>query len=195
MAAFGHTFSQPRDALHLALPRLYKFSIVLTANEQVARALLRGTCRALTNRQDWRGGEREHLIDALSRMYALWMGKLAEDPGLQNKSAPDPRLFAGSASKSPLAGNAHFAKFIANLPSQQRSVLYLVYGEGVSYDEAAEIMSLNMLALMKLLARGHLALAHWLDHRGLAEGGARDESQQFLGQMGFPLAGPSERAA
>jgi RNA polymerase sigma-70 factor (ECF subfamily) len=102
-------------------------------------------------------------------MYALWAAKIAEDPGLHGKFPPDPRIFKGALVKGPISGNAHFASFISKLPSSQRGVLYLVYGEGASYDEAAEITGVNMLSLMKLLARGHLALSHWLDEKGLSE--------------------------
>ena len=102
-------------------------------------------------------------------MYALWIAKLSEDPNIQKRCQPDPRLFGALLPKGALAGNAHFAKFVANMSSSQRAALYLVYGEGASYDEAAEVTALDMLSLMKLLARGHVALSQWLDHRGLSE--------------------------
>jgi RNA polymerase sigma-70 factor (ECF subfamily) len=102
-------------------------------------------------------------------MYALWIAKLSEDPNTQKRCQPDPRLFGALLPKGALAGNAHFAKFVANMSSSQRAALYLVYGEGASYDEAAEVTALDMLSLMKLLARGHVALSQWLDHRGLSE--------------------------
>ena len=93
--------------------------------------------------------------------------------------------------KGALAGNMHFAKFIATLPFAQRSALYLVYGEGVSYDEAADVTGMNMLALMKLIARGHLSLSHWLHQRGLAaegEGPAHvDERRPVADDDPWPL--------
>jgi RNA polymerase sigma-70 factor (ECF subfamily) len=55
------------------------------------------------------------------------------------------------------------------MPSQQRGALYLVYGEGASYDEAAEIVGLNIMALMKVLSRAHLALGAWLDQRSVTQ--------------------------
>jgi RNA polymerase sigma-70 factor, ECF subfamily len=154
------------------LPRLFKFALVLSANEELARALLRSTCRSLVTRRNWQEDDRDCLIDAFRHMYALWATKSSDDPNIQLRCPPDARLFTGSAVRGPLAGNAHFAKFITSLTSSQRAVLYLVYGDGSSYDEAAEITGLPIQTLMKLLARGHLALSHWLDHRGLGEGGA-----------------------
>lgn len=170
MANLGQS-PQQREIIHKALPRLYKFALVLTANEDLGRALLRSTCKTLLNAQsDWREEDPARLTNAFRRMYSLWSAKIAEDPELVKKCPPDPRIFAGAFSKGPLAGNAQFGKFIANLPATQRGVLYLVYGENSSYDEASEITQLNMLTLMKLLARGHLALTDWLDGNG-ADGG------------------------
>ncbi len=182
MANYGQLSGQQRDAVHKALPRLYKFALVLTANEELARGLLRGTVKAMNTRSEWREEDTYRLTIAFRRMYALWSAKMDEGPGIQRKCPPDARLFTGTFTKGPLAGNLQFGKFIANLAPAQRGVLYLVYGEGASYDEAAEVTALNMLALMKLLARGHLAMTHWLDQRGLAEDGKRFELNPYLEQ-------------
>jgi RNA polymerase sigma-70 factor (ECF subfamily) len=169
MASYGQVFSQQRDAIHKAMPRLYKFALVLTANEELARGLLRGTVKSMHIRNEWQDEDASRLTAGFRRMYALWSAKLDEDPAIQKKCPPDARLFVAAFAKGPLANNAHFARFIANLAPAQRGLLYLVYGEGASYDEAAEVTALNMLALMKLLARGHAALTQWLDQRGLVE--------------------------
>jgi RNA polymerase sigma-70 factor, ECF subfamily len=170
MAAYGQIFSQQSGAIHKAMPRLYKFALVLTANEELARGLLRGTVRAMHIRNEWQDEDTSRLTAGFRRMYALWTAKLAEDPALERKCPPDPRLFVAAFAKGPLASNAQFARFIASLPAAQRGVLYLVYGEGASYDEAAEVIALNMLALMKMLAQGHAALTQWLDERGTVDG-------------------------
>jgi RNA polymerase sigma-70 factor (ECF subfamily) len=171
MAAYGQVFSRQRDAIHKSMPRLYKFALVLTANEELARGLLRGTIRAMHIRNEWQDEDASRLTAGFRRMYALWSAKLDEDPALQKKCPPDPRLFAAVFTKGSLAGNAQFARFIATLPAAQRGVLYLVYGEGASYDEAAEVAALNMHVLMNLLAQGHSALTKWLDQRGAVDGG------------------------
>ncbi len=177
MASFAQPRSRPRDSSQSVSARLYKFALVLTVNEELARALLRCALKALNTRNETPDEEPDHFMGAFRRMYALWSAKLGEDPDIQKKFPPEPRVLASGLPKGPLAGNAHFGKFIANLPSQQRAALYLVYGEGASYDEAAEVTALDLLALMKLLARGHLALAHWLDHRGLSDGAGRAEAE------------------
>src|SRR5262245_44984800 len=137
MATNGQSSSH-RDAIHRALPRLYKFALVLSANEELARALLRATVKSLDTRNEWRVEDRENLTGPFRRMFMLWTGKMAGDPAIQKKCQPEPRLFATAFINGPLTGGAQLAKFIAGLPSQQRGVLYLVYGEGASYDEAAD---------------------------------------------------------
>ncbi len=173
MASFGPVPSRSRDALHSAIARLYKFALASTVNEELARGLLRSTFKGLNSRKDFAWDNRDHFIEAFRRMYALWSAKLAEDPNIHKRCQPEPRLFAASLPNGPLAGNTHFAKFIANMSSPQRTALYLVYGEGMSYDEAAEVTGLDMLSLMKLLARGHVALSHWLDSRGFTDDAGR----------------------
>lgn len=103
-------------------------------------------------------------------MHGLWAAKLAEAPNLRQSCPPEPRLFASAQSQVQGLSNVHLAKFIANMPAQQRAALYLVYGEGASYDEAAEVLDVDILSLMKHLSRGHAALAHWLEHRGIDAG-------------------------
>jgi RNA polymerase sigma-70 factor, ECF subfamily len=176
MASFQQTKSRPGAAAQSANARLYKFALVLTANEELARALLRGALKALETRQETPDEDRDHFIGAFRRMYALWSAKLSEDPDVYKKCPPDPKVFAASLSKGAFGGNANFARFIATMPSQQRAVLYLVYGEGASYEEAAEATALNVLPLMKLLARGHVALSQWLDQRGVSESARRYEA-------------------
>ena len=169
MASHGQVSGRSREPLQRVWGRLYKFALVLTVNDELARGLLRGTYKALAARNEWRDEDRDRLIEALRRMYLAWSTKAAEDSDIERRFPADPRLIANSFASGPFAGNMHFANFIVSMPSTQRAALYLVYGEGCSYEEAAEVTSLNMLALMKLLARGHLALSHWLDQRGITE--------------------------
>jgi RNA polymerase sigma-70 factor (ECF subfamily) len=169
MANFGHKQGTARDSLKAMLPRLYKFSLILTANENLAKALLRAAYRAATSRKDKAWAGQEPYFQALKLMQQLWLAKLAAEPDIKKTCPSDPKIFT----HPPVTGiagaisAASLGKFIASLPSQQRAALYLVYGEGISYDEAAEILALNIPALMKLLARGHSALAYWIDHKGL----------------------------
>ena len=115
MAPFGQTHSRPRDAFQSIIVSLYKFALVLTVHEELARALLRSTSKGLNLRKGFAGDERDHLIECLRRMYALWIAKLSEDPNTQKRCQPDPRLFGALLPKGALAGNAHFAKFVANM--------------------------------------------------------------------------------
>lgn len=174
MASSDQVRSRSRDAFHIVTARLYKFALVLTAHEELARMLLRSACRGL-NLRNFADGERDPLIEAFRRMHALWSAKLEEDPNLQKRCVPDARLFA-SFFRGSAQGGATFAKAVAAMPFQQRAALYLVYGEGASYDEAAEVTALNMLPLMKLLARGHVDLSRALDQGAHSQTDVNDAS-------------------
>ena len=97
MASFGPVHSRSRDGLQSATARLYKFALVLAVNEELARALLRGTIKGLNPGRDFTGEDRDTLIQAFRRMYAIWSAKLADDPNLQKRCQPEPRLLAASA--------------------------------------------------------------------------------------------------
>ena len=99
MASFGPVPSRSRDALQSAIARLYKYALVLTVNEEFARALLRSTTKTLNLRKDFAWDDRDHLVDAFRRMHAMWSAKLAEDPNIQKRCQPEPRLFAGKLSE------------------------------------------------------------------------------------------------
>ena len=55
MASFGQIRSRSRDAFQSIIVRLYKFALVLTVNEELARALLRSTFKGLNSRKDLSG--------------------------------------------------------------------------------------------------------------------------------------------
>ena len=49
-------------------------------------------------------------------------------------------------------------KEIAALPERQRTALNLCFGEGLSNQEAAEVMKINLKALQSLIMRGKTTL-------------------------------------
>jgi len=71
------------------------------------------------------------------------------------------------------------AKALQNLPAVQREVLLLVGANGVSYEEAAEIIGCAVGTVKSRLARGRAALALLID--GPAEGDELSPPQQRSG--------------
>lgn len=96
----------------------------------------------------------------------------------------DPRCFALPAdSAEGAARNKGLAQAIGGLPAQQRATLLLVYGEGLSYDEVAEVFDVSLKDVMTRVVRGHVAVGHWLDQRDAAahhagDGAAREKAGQ-----------------
>jgi RNA polymerase sigma-70 factor (ECF subfamily) len=57
---------------------------------------------------------------------------------------------------------------LGRLPEEQRAVLILVCVDGLSYREAAEILSIPVGTVMSRIARGRLALAERIENAGAA---------------------------
>jgi RNA polymerase sigma-70 factor (ECF subfamily) len=187
MAIFDHNLGSLEG--QPVLLRLYKFAGLLTGSDKTAKALLKASFT--TSKPLPQIKSRESFIAALARLYAVWNTK---------QSGGD--MFAAGAGESrqsdPFSIGAaefgRFSKFLSGLPVPQRAALYLVYGEGTSYDEAAEVLSLNMLSLMKSLTRGHLALSYWLDQQAAAS--REDKTQRaYASDLSADYFDAAEQAA
>jgi hypothetical protein len=84
----------------------------------------------------------------------------------EKAGAGDPRLFQPRSlgQGGHPAQTVRMAKFLAQLPAQQRATLHLVYGERLSYDEVADVFGVPVGKVMARLARCHTALHHFEDH-------------------------------
>jgi RNA polymerase sigma-70 factor (ECF subfamily) len=133
-----------------------RFCIVLTGNEGLARALLK--------KGEAQGGLKSNaLASSYTALLAIWQDRLNRDPSIPSVHVPEARLFKASQDRE-----AQHAKFYAYMPWQDRTALYLVYGEGLSYDVAAEICGVSVQSFMQRLASGHQALSAWLDQSDAA---------------------------
>lgn len=163
MAHAGDKFTSIKADLEMLLPRLNKFALALAGTADGGSELLRATCRAVLTRAAKEKGQTPLALWALTQMHTLWVARL--NGGANQRREADVELFQGAA--------AGMGRFIAHLPPQQRATLTLIYGFGLSYDEAAEIFGVPVSTVMTRVVRGHNVLARWLDHRG-QNGGNRD---------------------
>ncbi len=171
-------------------PRLRAFAIALTGSLRGGAGLAQAAFQTLEEAKD---GERaaDLMLDAYRAAHSLWMQRTVAASEIDGRA--DPRCFALPAS-TPQAAAQHkgLAQAIADLPPQQRATLLLVYGEGLSYDEAAEVFDTTVQIVMTRVARGHVAVGHWLDRRDgrapargkarTAENGAR-AAEPTVGQV------------
>jgi RNA polymerase sigma-70 factor (ECF subfamily) len=147
------------------LPRLRRFTLVLTQDAAQADDLAQDTCvKALKNLHLWEPGTRLE-----SWMYRiannLWIDRLRsqrargaqasiddlepgyEPAGIDGRDVAESRLELASVMRA-----------IGRLPEEQRAVLALVCINGASYKEAAEAFSIPMGTVMSRLARARKAL-------------------------------------
>lgn len=150
--------AQIHSELALSLPRLASFAVALTGNQAASQALIKATRSQVLARAARERGHTPLLLWAFQLMNTLWTTRMKSRQD-ERQASVEPRLFQprGSEGASPSA-QARMAKFIAQLPAQQRATLHLVYGERLSYDEVADVFAVPVSAVMTRLARCHAAL-------------------------------------
>ena len=145
------------------LPRLRRFAIGLSASVDEGDDLTQAAClRALEKYQQWEPGTR---LDS-------WMFRIIHTIWLDRRKSASARLVdANSDALLQKAGpsvidlieardelrNAWQA--ISALPTEQREVLLLVAVEGLSYQEAADVLEIPIGTVMSRLARGRISVA------------------------------------
>jgi RNA polymerase sigma-70 factor (ECF subfamily) len=151
-----------RSGLPRLFPRLWRYCLALTSNRDRANDLAQAAClHALEKARHFEPGT--HLDRWLFRLtQRLWLNELRADAvragrGLlpveeidlaDNKSDPHANLYA----KEVLSA-------VMGLPEAQRVTVMLVYVEGHSYREAAEILDIPAGTVMSRLAAARKTLA------------------------------------
>lgn len=146
-------------------PRLRAFAIALTGAMRAGAELAQAALAQVTAEEAAQETPAEMMLRAYQAAYGIWLQNTADKAETTAQRA-DPRCFALPAN-TPDAAARHkgLAQVIADLPPQQRATLLLIYGEGLSYDEAAEVFDTTVQIVMTRVARGHVAIGHWLDRR------------------------------
>jgi RNA polymerase sigma-70 factor, ECF subfamily len=169
MTATQFAFSKDLIAL---VPKLRRFALSLCGNAHDADDLVQSACeKALRNAAQFQPGTR---MD--SWMYriiqTLWLDDLRKR---KLRGAPvDPMEIAigddGKAARLPedRLMLAQTSAAMASLPAAQRAVLSLVAIEGLSYQEAADVLDVPIGTVMSRLARARDSL---LPQLGLSRGG------------------------
>ncbi len=149
--------SQMHSELGLLMPRLKAFAAALTGSEAMSLTLLKATRNHLLSRTKDRG-HTPLALWAFTQMHALWAGRMKPPRGGRGPQA-DPRLFCPRSRAGDAGGAVRFARLLAQLGPQERATLHLVYGERLSYDEAAEVFGVPVGAITTRLAQSHAQLA------------------------------------
>ncbi len=155
-----------RRGLPPLFPRLWRYCLALTSNRERANDLAQAACvHALEKSKHFEPGT--HLDRWLFRLtQRLWLNQLRADAvragrGLlpveeidlpDNKSDPHANLYAKQVLSE-----------VVGLPEAQRVTVMLVYVEGHSYREAADILEIPIGTVMSRLAAARKTLASRLE--------------------------------
>jgi RNA polymerase sigma-70 factor, ECF subfamily len=166
--AIGEPGSMSRETDHVGeqliafLPNMRRFAISLCGSPDVADDLVQGACeRALANAGAYQPGTR---FDAwMFRIIRnLWIDRMRK----QRTAGPtedieERRDISGASAVQEIEARSALrsvAAAIAELPMEQREVLLLVCVEDLSYQDAANLLSIPIGTVMSRLARARKKL-------------------------------------
>jgi RNA polymerase sigma-70 factor (ECF subfamily) len=156
--------AQIHSELALLMPRLASFAAALTGHDGAAQALVKSTRSQALARAAKERGHTPLILWTFHLMHGLWASRMkgqGEKPGAVDARLFQPRSLGQGGHP---AQTVRMAKFLAQLPAQQRATLHLVYGERLSYDEVADVFGVPVGTVMTRLARCHAALHAMEDH-------------------------------
>lgn len=150
-----------RTGLADHLVRLWRYAFVLSGRRDVAEDLVQATClRALERASQFEAGSR---LDRwlISILHSLWLNEVRARRTRQGEGVVEAGEAlsvdgAGAMEVHMLAGQ--LLREVTALPEGQRMAVFLVYGEGLSYREAAEMLDVPIGTVMSRLAAARLAL-------------------------------------
>jgi RNA polymerase sigma-70 factor, ECF subfamily len=149
------------------IPRLRRYARALTRNRERADDLVQDTLsRALVKEQFWQPGTN----------LGAWLFTIMHNQNVNNvrlavresRMVDMEQLSPLPATTDPTASRQMFEleRALAQLPLEQRQVILLVGLEGMSYEDAAEILSVPVGTVRSRLSRGRDILRKLLDMEG-----------------------------
>jgi RNA polymerase sigma-70 factor, ECF subfamily len=172
-----------RQLPHL-LPRLWRFALRLTRNPHDAEDLVQRSCvRALERRAQWRPGTA--LLSWLFAIeHSIWLnelrsaqrrrtGSLDGEPSLED----DERLVSPSGNPELGLHYRQVVMAVEALPEAQRVVMLLVAVEGLSYREAADVLTVPIGTVMSRLSRARSTVGQRFLAQPAATTNATEERQ------------------
>ena len=153
-----------RDDLTALLPRLWRYAMVKCRNPDRANDLVQATCeRALSRRHQFQAGTR---LDAwtITIMQSIWKNDLRRDSIRRGAGFVDAEEAGLVDTRESAEGKIFLAQVLQavdRLPEAQKDAVYLVYVQGLSYEEAAAALDIPAGTLTSRLVRGRTKIAEW----------------------------------
>ncbi len=153
---------ETQDGLPELLKRLWRYGLVLTGDSDTANELVQATClRALEKCDQFEPGTQ------LSRwtytiLSSIWKNELRSRRVREGQGFVDPEIALVADGVREMETNLlarQVLKEVERLPEGQREAVFLVYGEGMAYREAAEVLDVPVGTVMSRLAAARSKLA------------------------------------
>jgi len=153
--------AEVRRELAKVFPRLWRYCVTLTANKADADDLAQATClRALERSDQFQTGT--HIDRWIFRIaHRIWLNEL-RSAKVRRAEAIAPLQNTEFIDEQPNLETNIIAREVLyevmKLPEAQRTVVLLVYVEGYSYKEAAEVIEIPIGTVMSRLAAARKTL-------------------------------------
>lgn len=144
-----------RLGLKPCLARLWRYGLVLSGNRDVAEDLVQATCvRALERAHQFIPGTR---LDRwlFSILHSIWLNEVRARRVRLGGGFVDPETLVAAGEPERIETNIFLREVLREvqaLPEAQRETVLLVYVEGLSYREAAEVLDVPIGTVMSRLA-------------------------------------------
>lgn len=159
------------------LERLWRYGLVLSGNRDVAEDLVQMTCvRALERSHQFTPGSR---LDRwlFSILHSIWLNEMRAARYRRGQGLVDAEsvlVFDGIREIETNITARQVLREVQSLPEAQRETVYLVYVEGLSYREAADILAVPVGTVMSRLAAARAKLATLKDEGAAKNKGDRE---------------------
>jgi RNA polymerase sigma-70 factor (ECF subfamily) len=152
--------NEVKRELTALLPRLWRFALYLTRDQQKAEDLVQSSClRALEKASQYRAGtDLDRWVFAIAA--SIWKNALRSDsrtPSTSNNVEELP--FRGVDTSEIKTFAQQVLRHVADLPDGQRAVVALICVEQWSYKEAAAALEIPIGTVMSRLSSARQALA------------------------------------
>jgi RNA polymerase sigma-70 factor, ECF subfamily len=165
-----------RQTLPAVLPRLRRFARTLAHNVPDADDLAQNTIeRALARAAQWRAPAADATSEQVEAAVRSWMFGIMKNTWIDDlRARKRHRTVHGDDDIDNVADGTHTAQedqlsiaaAMQRLPEEQQLAVSLVLVEGLSYQEAADVLAIPVGTLTSRLSRGRETLATLLDAAG-----------------------------
>lgn len=148
------------------MKRLWRYGLVLTGNPDTADELVQAAClRALEKCDQFQPGTQLSRW-AYTILSSIWKNELRSRRVREGQGQVDAEIALVTDGVGEMTMNLlarQVLKEVERLPDGQREAVFLVYGEGMAYREAADVLDVPVGTVMSRLAAARSKLASLKD--------------------------------